>query len=166
MRWRSSSRPCWVILGNSRSILCARGFSWVSTLNLLVRVGRGVGSGGQQGQLALAQHFAVNLARGRLGQLAHESDVPRIFVRAQAGAYQVLDFLDERVVATALGHTESLYSQPAQGVGNADRCSFLHLRVLQDRVLDLDRAHGPARGDDDVVGAPAVIEVAVLIDAA
>ena len=39
-------------------------------------------------------------------------------------------------------------------------------RMLQDRVLDLDRAHGPAGGDDDVVGAAGVEEVAVLVDAA
>ena len=37
--------------------------------------------------------------------------------------------------------------------------------MREDCILDLDRAHGPARGNDYIVRAPGVMEVAVLIDA-
>ena len=66
----------------------------------------------------------------------------------------------------ALGDDEGLDDLAAQRVGHADGGGFAHVGMLQHRVLDLDRAHRPAGRDDDVVGAAAVVEVAVVVGAA
>ena len=108
----------------------------------------------------------MNLARGSLGQLGDECDLARILVRGKLRAHQLLYFFDKRIVTLARGDDECLDDLATQRVGNADRRGFLHLRVLQDRVLDFDRAHRPAGGDDHVVGATCVIKIAVLVDAA
>src|SRR5690606_21172351 len=51
-------------------------------------------------------------------------------------------------------------------VRHADRGGLPYVGMLEDGVLDLDRADRPAGRDDHVVGAAAVPEVAVLVDAA
>ena len=66
----------------------------------------------------------------------------------------------------AVGDDEGLDDLAAQLVGHADRAGLAHVGVLQHRVLDLDGAHGPAGGDDHVVGAAGMIEIAVLVDPA
>ena len=115
--------------------------------------------------LALAQHFAVYLAGGGLGQFAHDRDVPGIFVLAQPGPDQVLYFLGEIVATWTFADDERLDHLAAQLVHDANRGGLANVGVRKNGILDLDRAHGPARGDDYVVRAPGVVEVAVLIDA-
>src|SRR5437868_14246203 len=115
MRWRSASSPSSVILGKLRSILLPR-----------------------------SKYLAVDLAGRRLGQLGDELDEARILVLAEPLAHEVLDFAGEGVVALALGDDESLHDLAAQLVWHADRARLAHVGVLQDCVLDLDGAHGPA----------------------
>src|SRR5262249_19312359 len=81
MRWRRSSSPCSVILGNN---VCSRGM------------------GGLHGaRLRFAQRLAIDLAGRRLGQLRHERDPARIFVLAEPRARELLQLASERVVAAA-----------------------------------------------------------------
>src|SRR5262245_2763432 len=116
-RSRSSSRPCCVIFGNSRSNFLAFSCPVVSiSLSSLQSVGDGVGGAGHRGRLALAQHLPVDLAGGRLGQLTHERDVPRILVCAQTSAHQLLDLADERVVTGPPGDDERLHDLAAERV--------------------------------------------------
>src|SRR5205809_1872085 len=143
MRWRSASRPSSVILGKLRSIVLA-------DICLFL----------------CPKHLAVDLAGRRLGQLGYEFDEARILVLAEALAHEVLDLLSERLVARAVGDDEGLHDLAAQRIGHADRADLAHVGMLQNGVLDLDRAHRPAGRDDDVVGAAAVEEVAVLVGAA
>src|SRR5688572_18759952 len=101
MRPRRSSSPFSVIFGNSRVTF----FGGVSTsidIFLSVKsVRRGVGRSRQCGELALTQHFAVDLARGSFWQLGDESDLARILVRGEPCSHQLLYFFDKRVVAVA-----------------------------------------------------------------
>ena len=83
---------------------------------------------------------------------------------AQPVAREVLHLVDEVVAGRAVGDDERLDDLPAQCIGHADHGRFDDIGMLEHRVLDLDRAHRPAGGDDHVVGAAAVIEVAVLVD--
>src|SRR6476620_9850564 len=118
MRWRNASSPCSVILGKLRSIVSA-------DMCLFLR----------------SKHFAVDLAGRRLGQLGHEFDEARIFVLAEALAHQVLDLLGERLVTRSIGDDEGLHDMDAQRIGHADRADLAHVGMLQDSILDLDRAH-------------------------
>src|SRR3546814_7215074 len=77
---------------------------------------------------------------------------------AQALAREVLELVDIRIVRGARGNDESLRDLAANRIGNTDHGGLLHVRMLEQRCLDLDRAHRPAGGDDHVVGAAAVIE--------
>ena len=119
-------------------------------------------------QLALAQHLAMHLAGRGLGQLVDQGHMARVFVLAQLGLDQLLDFAGEGgdVGRRAGADDEGLDDLAAQRVGHTDHRGLERVGVHQDHVLDLDGAHGPARGNDHVVGAAAVIEVAVGVDAA
>ena len=77
--------------------------------------------------------------------------------------HEILDLAGQGVVTRAIGDDEGLHDLPAQWIRHADGGGFAHRRMLQDGILDLDRAHRPAGRDDDIVGAAAVIEVAVLV---
>src|SRR5438105_13220927 len=88
MRWRSASSPSSVILGKLRSILLPR-----------------------------SKYLAVDLAGRRLGQLGDELDEARILVLAEALAHEVLDLLDEALVARAVGDHERLHDLATQRVG-------------------------------------------------
>src|SRR5262249_23630089 len=63
----------------------------------------------------------------------------------------------------ALSHDERLRHLTACGVGHRDHGGVVHVRVSEQHLLDLDSAHRPARRDDDVVGAPGVVNVTVGI---
>ena len=138
MRWRSASRPSSVIFGKARVRMVVS-----STFAACC--------------LSLAQDLAVDLAGRRLGQLGHELDDWRGYScwlrRARTRSWISST---KRVVARAIGDDERLHHLAAQRVGHADRADLAHVGMLQDRVLDLDRAHRPAGRDDDVVGAAAV----------
>src|SRR3546814_8456869 len=96
---------------------------------------------------AITQHLAVNLAGRGLRQLAHERDVTREFMLAQALAREVLELVDIRIVRGARGNDESLRDLAANRIGNTDHGGLLHVRMLEQSRLDLDRAHRPAGGD-------------------
>jgi hypothetical protein len=108
---------------------------------------------------------ALQLARLRPRQGAHELDLARILERRDRGLHVVLQQLHHRGVAgvSRLEHAESLDDHPALLVGLADHAAFGHGRMLQQRVLDLGPADVVAGGDDHVVGARLVDEVAVLV---
>ena len=81
MRWRSSSSPCSVILGNVRSVVLVSmdGFLLLNCLLLVC--------------FALAQHLAVDLAGRGLRQFRDKADEARIFVMTEALAHEVLDLV-------------------------------------------------------------------------
>src|SRR5215216_2636935 len=144
MRLRSSSSPFSVIFGKLRSTVLANDICFFPR----------------------AQNLAIDLTGRCLGQFGDELDLARIFVVAKPLAHEILDLLPESLVTRPVGDDEGLHHLPAQRVGHADGSSLADLAVLQDRVLDLDGAHGPAGRDDDIVGAAGMIEVAVLVGAA
>src|SRR3954470_12485082 len=115
MRRRRASRPSSVIFGKLRSM--------ASGILFFPR----------------AQNLAVYLAGRRLGQLGHEFDEARILVLAEALPHEVLDFLDEGLVAAAIGDDECLNDLAAQRIGHTNRAHLAHVGMLQHRVLDLDR---------------------------
>src|SRR5215510_11724970 len=98
MRWRSSSSPCSVIVGNVRS-------SVLTDMSLFLH----------------SKRLAVDLAGRRLGQLGDELDLSRILVVAEALADEVLDLAPQGVVAQPVGDDEGLHHLPAQRIGHADR---------------------------------------------
>ena len=99
------------------------------------------------------------------GRLAHELDLARVLERRDAGLHVVLQRLDHRGVAgvARLEHAEGLDDHAALLVGLADHAALGHGRVPQQRVLDFRAADVVAGGDDHVVGAGLVEEVAVLV---
>src|SRR5439155_10802508 len=115
--------------------------------------------GGAPG-LTLAQRLAVDLPRRRLRQLVHDLDGARILVLAQPLAYPSLQLRHEAGIAAGRDH-EGLGDLAAQLVGSADHGRLPDIGMAHQSRLDLDRAHRPARGDDDVIGAPGVEEIAV-----
>src|SRR5262245_45297978 len=139
MRRRSSSSPSWVILGNVRSAAAGMDVS-------LLRIS-------SDGPLALAQHLAVDLAGGRLGQFGHKSHEAWIFVMAEAPANEILDLVLEGLVAGSVSDDEGFHHLATQRIGHANGRRLADFGMLQDGILDLHRAHGPAGGDDHVVGA-------------
>ena len=109
----------------------------------------------------------LTLPAGVLGSSATNATMARIFVLAEPRAHEILDARWRRPSSPRpVGHDERLHHLAAQRVGHADRRGLAHVGMLQQRVLDLDRAHRPAGGDDHVVGAAGVEEVAVRVDAA
>ena len=84
---------------------------------------------------------------------------------AEPLAHEILDLAAKASSPVRSATTKAFTTWPRSGVGHADGRRFAHLGMLQDRVLDLDGAHRPAGRDDDVVGAAAVIEVALLVGA-
>src|SRR3546814_20350444 len=92
-------------------------------------------------------------------QLAHERDVTREFMLAQALAREVLELVDIRIVRGARGNDESLRDLAANRIGNTDHGGLLHVRMLEQRCLDLAPAHRPAGGDDTVVAPAAGTEI-------
>src|SRR5215470_8756110 len=148
IRRRRSSRPCWVILGNIWAV-------WAAIAPLLGRA--------RCGGLALAQHLAVLLAGRCLGQLGDELHLPRVLVLGQTRARPLLQLAREGVVAAPRAHHEGLHHQAPQRVGYADDRGLAHVRVLEQCALHFHRADRPARRDDHVVGAAAVVEVALRV---
>src|SRR5690606_33944207 len=83
MRWRRSSRPFSVILGKrSADMVFSPG---VSVTGCVCKCRR---------RFAVAQDFAVYLARGCLGQLTHKFNVAREFVLAEPLPREILQFVD------------------------------------------------------------------------
>src|SRR3546814_103460 len=108
----------------------------------------------------------MDFARGGLGQFVDEHDMARILVLAEPAAHQVLDFFNEGFAAWPPGYNEGLDDLAAQRIGHTYRGGFAHIRMFQDGVFDLDRAHGPARRNDHIIGAAGMVEIAVAVDAA
>src|SRR5207245_5740909 len=77
-------------------------------------------------------------------------------------AHPLLELAGERRPGT-LRNDEGLRDLAAQLVRRRDDRGLADVRVAQERVLDLDRAHRPARRDDHVVGAALVVEVTLLV---
>src|SRR5215470_19122953 len=157
IRLRRSSSPSSVILGN-------RSFA-LTTSGLLSHVALVVGRGGRL-SLPVSQNLPVDLAGRRLRQLVDDRNLARVFVLAQPVSYEVLDFAVERRITRARRHEKSLHNLAAHVVGDADDGGLLDVGVSEQGVLDLDGTHGPPSGDDDIVGATRVIEVAVTVDEA
>src|ERR671933_1169882 len=115
--------------------------------------------------LALPQLDAPDLAGERLRQVVDELDPARVGVRRQPVADEVLDVLGHVVAGlVALGeHDERLDHVAALLVGRGHGGGLAHRRVLQAGRLDLEGTDAIAGGDDHVVGAPGVPDVAVLV---
>src|SRR3954451_25329790 len=115
--------------------------------------------------LALAQLDAADLPGEGLREVVDELDLARVGVGGQAVADVALDVLDEVVgLLVALGeHDERLDDVALDLVGRGDGGCLLDGRVLEAGRLDLERADALAGGDDHVVDAAGVPDVAVLL---
>src|SRR3546814_16355201 len=69
-------------------------------------------------------------------QLAHERDVTREFMLAQALAREVLELVDIRIVRGARGNDESLRDLAANRIGNTDHGGLLHVPMLEPRTSE------------------------------
>src|SRR5574339_321451 len=114
---------------------------------------------------SLAQLLALHLAGGGHGQRVDELDLLRILVGREAPAHVALDLLLELPggLRSRLRHDEGLDDGAARRIGLADHRGVRHRRVLDEAALDLRGPDAVARTLDDVVRAPLVPEVAVLI---
>jgi hypothetical protein len=112
---------------------------------------------------ALTQRFTVDLSRRRARQVVDELHAARVFVPAEACLDEVLDLGREGGVAP-IGHEVGAGNLAAHGIRDSDHRGFPDVRVREQRILDLDRAHRPAGRDDGVVGASAVMKIAVRVD--
>src|ERR1700743_1275689 len=140
MRLRRSSRPASVIFGKRSVEVC---------VSIILSVGLFCFGGGL---FAVPQYLAVDLAGRGFGQLRDELYASRKFVLAQAFTGEVLELLDVLIAPRSRRNHEGLYDLPADLVRHADHGGFLDVRVFEKGALDLDRAHRPAGGNDDVVG--------------
>src|SRR6185503_2128454 len=122
-------------------------------------------SGPRRLALPIAERLPVDLAGGGLGQLPHDLDGARILVPAQPILHELLQLARE-VGPLARRDDAGLGNLSPQLVGHADHCRLAHVGVREERLLDLERAHGPAAGDDHVVGAAGVEEVPVGVEVA
>src|SRR5688500_2884062 len=113
---------------------------------------------------ALAEGLAIDLAGRRLRQLVHELDGARILVLAEPSFHELLKLARE-ARAGPRRHHAGLWDLPAQRIGDRDDGRLADIRMREQRLFDLERAHRPAGGDDDVVGASGVKEVAVRVNA-
>src|SRR6185312_6225492 len=93
---------------------------------------------------------------------------PWIFVLAEPAAHEALYSGNGVGIGCVTGpwHDEGFDHLAAQCIGHAYHGDGGHCRVTEQHVLDLHRTHGPAGGDDRVIGAPGVVEIPVRIDPA
>ena len=111
------------------------------------------------------QEIALYLAGYGLRQFVPEYDDARILVRSGMALDVPLNLLLERVRALYALHEHDgrLHHLPAYRVRSGADAAFQHVRKLHDDVLDLGRAYAVSGGLYDVVGAPDVVVVAVLV---
>src|SRR4051794_3100848 len=109
------------------------------------------------------QPEALQLARGRARQGVHELDRAGVLVRCDLLLGEVLDLLDLHVVAVDAGpqHDVRLDQHAAVLVGDAHHATLLDVGVSEHALLDLGRRDVVPGGDDHVVAARLVPEVAV-----
>src|SRR5919109_803846 len=112
---------------------------------------------------ALAQGLPVDLAGRRLRQLVDQLDGARILVLAEPRLHELLKLPCESRAHPGRHHA-SLRNLAAQGIGDADDGRLPHVGMREERLLDLERAHRPAGGDDHVVRASRMKEIAVGVD--
>src|SRR5688572_27158313 len=120
MRLRRSWRPSSVIFGKRWLV----GWSGVGMLLLLHCVGN------RSRGLAVAQDPAVDLARGRLGQLLHEGDDTWKLVLAQPIAREALQLVDVGVAGRTLADDEGLGDLTAGRVRHANDGGLSHVWML------------------------------------
>ncbi len=80
------------------------------------------------------------------------------------GPGKVLQLFDKGVAGFATADDKGLYDQPACGIWRADYSAFLHIGMFQQSVFNFNGRHGPARRNDDIIGATAMVKIAVFVD--
>ena len=80
--------------------------------------------------------------------------------------YEVLDVAGQCVVVRLVRNDGGFDHLSTLRVGNADGGGLLHGGVAEQHVFDFCRAHGPAGGNDHVIGTTGVEEIAVFVDPA
>src|SRR5947207_10596023 len=151
IRWRSAASAWSVMPTNSRRIasdmllpsLCLCPLS----LQEKVRV-----------RALTTQGLTVDFAGRRPGQLRHKLDLPGVFMLTELRLHEGLE-VRSRVRSGRLGDDVGLDDLAAQGVRYPDHGCFHNRRMLQQCLLDLQGAHGPAGRNDDVVRAAFVVEI-------
>jgi hypothetical protein len=105
----------------------------------------------------------LGLAADGLGQFGDELDRPGVLVRGDRGPGELLQLGHLGLVRRGAlpQHHVSLYDHAAAGVGRADDGHLEHVRVAEQRLLDLGPGDVIARRDDHVVAARLEPEVAV-----
>src|SRR6185369_14432231 len=156
-QWRMASRVATSMYGSGRRTGCpSRARSAVSASAVMVgnvmgpsslaRLARRTGSGlGVHARApAGAEGVAIDLAGGGARQRIDELDHARELVRAKPRADVVLELARQRRTAM-VRHDPRLRHLAAPLVGHADHGGLAHLRMRQQRALDLERAQRPAR---------------------
>src|SRR5580692_5682627 len=103
----------------------------------------------------LAEHEALDLARGGAGQPGHELDGPRILVGGNPLFHEALQQrLELRAgLVRARQDDKGFHQLPPGLIRHPDDAAFGHGRVRHQRLLDLRAGDVVARGDDHVVAA-------------
>src|SRR5688572_19566454 len=121
--------------------------------------------GGWRICISASQLEALQLARFRTRQRRYELDRARILVRRDGVLHVLLQGLPHFFASLLAGLQDhiGLHDGAALGVGRTDYAALGHCRVREQRALDLRAGDVVAGGDDHVVGARLVEEVAVLV---
>src|SRR2546426_8167535 len=112
-----------------------------------------------------AELEALDLAGGRLGQIAHEFDPAWILVGCDLVSHEALELVGQRRrgAGRLFEYDERLRLDQPIAVFLADDGDFQHGRVLDQRGLDLDRRDPDTADLQHVIGAAGVPEVTVLV---
>src|SRR5581483_10785154 len=87
----------------------------------------------------------------------------RKLVLAQSLAREVLQFIDKLIARRAAADDERFGYLATCCIRYADDGCFPDILMLEQRILDLNRAHGPTGRDDHIVSPSGMIEVTILI---
>src|SRR5205085_6374746 len=91
----------------------------------------------------------------------------RIFVGSDLGFHVFLEFVADSIIgiSSVAQHHEGLHDLAAFLVGSANHGALQHLRMIEQRRLDLRARDLVAGADNQVVGASHVPEISLLIHA-
>src|SRR5215467_151681 len=164
--FQSSSCVCCARLGPTanpnvhrtaaKTIIDGRDFTFLITTSLTMFVWL---------RFQLTQFVALDLPRRSAWQIGADVDPAWIFPQAGAFLHVRLERLHQRIArAVAVAqHDERLWLDQPVGILLADHGCFQHCLVRGERGLDLERRHPHAAHLEHVIGAAAIVIVAVAV---